>query len=88
MYEIIVQHPAERFIKSLKTKEQKKILDAIEQLAEKPFLGKELVGRLAGLRSIHIGAYRVVYRTENTQIIVLILRAGYRGNIYSQKFRK
>ena len=88
MYEIIVQHPAERFIKSLGNKEQKKLLDALEQLAGKPFLGKELVGRLAGLRSIHVGIYRIVYKVESTKLIVLILRAGYRGNIYSQKFRK
>ena len=88
MYEIIVQYPAERFIKELKAGEQKRLLNAIEQLAEKPFLGKELVGRLAGLRSMHVGVYRIVYKIEHAQLIVLILRAGYRGNIYSQKFRK
>lgn len=88
MYEIIVQHPAERFIKSLEKDKQKKLLDTIEQLAENPFLGKKLVGRLAGLRSLHLGLYRVIYKIEDVKLVVLILRAGYRKNIYAQKFNK
>ena len=88
MHEIIIQHPAEHFIKGLKKEEQKKLLDVIEQLAEKPKLGKELVGRLAGLRSLHVGIYRVIYKVEDIKLIVLVLRVGYRGNIYAQKFGK
>lgn len=88
MHEVIIQNPAERFIKSLEKGEQKKLLDAIEQLAEKPRLGKELVGRLAGLRSLRAGIYRVVYKVEDIKLIVLVLRTGYRGNIYNQKFKK
>ncbi len=88
MYEIIIQHPAENFIKSLKKEEQKKLLDAIEQLAEKPRLGKELVGRLAGLRSLHLGIYRVIYKVFDVKLIVLVLKVGYQKNIYAQKFWK
>ena len=86
MYEIIIQNPAERFIKSLRKDEQKKILDAIEKLAEKPRLGKELVGRLAGLRSLHFKRYRVIYKVKDVKLVVLILRIGYRRNIYAKKF--
>ncbi len=88
MYEVIIQHPAEQFIKTLEKREQEKILDAIEQLETKPRLGKELVGRLAGLRSLHVGIYRVIYKIEDVKLIVLVLKAGYRGNIYSKKFGK
>ena len=88
MYEIIVEPPAERFIKSLKKDEQKKLLDKIEALSENPRLGKELVGRLSGLRSLRVGVYRVIYRIEETKLIVLVLRAGYRKNIYSKKIGK
>lgn len=88
MYEIIIQYPAENFIKSLKKEEQKKLLDVIGQLAEKPRLGKELVGRLAGLRSLHLGIYKIIYKVFDVKLIVLVLRAGYRGHIYAQKFTK
>jgi mRNA interferase RelE/StbE len=88
MYEIIIEPPVERFIKTLKKEEQKKVLDRIEELSEKPRLGKELVGRLSGLRSLRVGVYRVVYKIEEMKLIVLVLRAGYRKNIYSKKIGK
>lgn len=88
MYEIIYKHPAERFVKSLKKEEQRKILDAIDELAEKPHLGKELIGRLTGLRRLRIDNYRVIYKIEEVKLIILVLRAGYRGDIYSQKMNK
>jgi mRNA interferase RelE/StbE len=88
MYEVIVEPPAERFIKKLKKEEQKKILDAIEELSTKPRKGKELVGRLYGLRSLRLSNYRVIYKMEEMKLIVLVLRAGYRKNIYSKKIGK
>lgn len=88
MYEIIIQPQAEQFIKGLKKEDQKKLLDSIDQIAQKPRLGKELVGRLAGLRSLREGIYRVIYKIEDIKLIVLVLTIGYRGNIYAQKFYK
>lgn len=92
MYEVIVQHPAERFIKSLKKEEQTKLFDAIEQLEENPRIGKELKGKLSGLRSLRVdtleSSYRVIYRAKDIKLIVLVLQAGYRGNIYNKKLGK
>ena len=92
MYEVIIQHPAERFIKSLKKKEQTKLFDAIEQLEKNPRLGKELKGKLFGLRSLRIhtqeDTYRVIYKIEDIKLIVLVLHAGYRDNIYKKKIDK
>ena len=89
MYEAIIQHPAERFIKNLKKEEQTKLFDAIEQLEENPHLGKELKGRLSGLRSLRVdtleSTYRVIYKIEDIKLIVLVLQAGYRDNIYNKK---
>ncbi len=88
MYEIIVENPAERFIRQLKKEEQKRVLDKINELSLNPRKGKELVGRLAGLRSLRFDNYRIVYKVENTKLIVLVLRVGYRGDIYSKKMGK
>ena len=92
MYEVIIQHPAERFIKSLKKDEQTKLFDTIEQLEKNPRLGKELKGKLFGLRSLRVdtqeNTYRVIYKIENIKLIVLVLHAGYRGNVYKKKIRK
>lgn len=92
MYEIIIQHPAERFIKSLKKSEQSLLLDAIEKLEQNPREGKELRGKLAGLRSLRVdtkeSTYRVIYKVEDIKLIVLVLQAGYRDNVYNKKFGK
>ena len=84
MYEIIVEHPAERFIKKLDKDKQKIILDSIETLSKSPFKGKKLVGKLDGLRSLRVDNFRVIYKVEEINLIILVLRAGYRGSIYSQ----
>ena len=88
MYEIIVEPPAERFIKTLKKEEQKKLLDKIAELSKNPRLGKKLVGKLSGFRSLKTGIYRAIYKIEEIKLIVLVLRAGYRENIYSRKIGK
>ncbi len=88
MYEVIIEPPAERFIKSLNKEKQKKLLDAIDELSEKPVLGKELVGRLRGLRSRRIGIYRIIYKIEETKLIIFVLRVGYRKDIYTKKIGK
>ncbi len=89
MYEVIIQHPAERFIKSLKKEEQTSLFNAIEQLEKNPRLGKELKGKLSGLRSLRVDTqeetYRVIYKIEDIKLIVLVLHAGYRENIYKKK---
>ena len=92
MYEIIVQHPAERFIKNLKKEEQTRLLDAISELEKNPRLGKELKGKLYGLRSLRIdteeNSYRVIFKIEDIKLIVLVLQAGYRDDVYSKKVGK
>jgi len=88
MYEIIIESPAESFIKSLNKEEQKKLFDRIGELSRKPRIGKELVGKLSGLRSLRVGGYRVIYKIEEMKLIVLVLRMGYRKDIYSKKIGK
>lgn len=88
MYEIIFEYPAERFIKSLDRDKQIKVRDFIKKLAENPHKGKELVGRLQGLRSLRFDNFRVIYKIEEMKLVVLVLRIGYRGDIYSKKIGK
>jgi mRNA interferase RelE/StbE len=88
MYEIIVEPPAEKFIKTLKKDEQKKILDRIDGLSRNPRQGKELVGKLSGLRSLRYAVYRAIYKIEEMKMIVLVLRVGHRRNVYSKKIAR
>jgi len=88
MYEIIIEPPAERFIKTLNKEKQKELLDRINELSIKPRQGKELVGRLNGLRRLRIDNYRAIYRLEDAKLIIFILRVGHRKDIYSKNINK
>ena len=92
MYEAIIQPPAESFIKSLKKEEQTELLDAIEGLEKNPSLGKELKGKLFGLRSLRVDSeketYRIIYKVEDIKLIVLVLQAGYRESIYRKRISR
>jgi len=83
MYEIIIEPPAERFIKKLSKEQQNKTINFIEKLSENPHKGKRLVGNLKGLRSLRLDNIRIIYKLEEVKLIILVLRAGYRANIYS-----
>jgi mRNA interferase RelE/StbE len=45
-------------------------------------LGGELDGPYAGMRSAHLGTYRVVYRIVEDQHTVIVLAVRLRGDVY------
>lgn len=62
-------------------REQEKLRDRIEQLKIEPEKqGKALVDNLAGFRSVRaVGQrYRIVYKVEQEQVLVLVLGLGRR----------
>jgi mRNA interferase RelE/StbE len=51
-------------------------------LANPQRLGKPLVGQLRGYHSARRGAYRVVYRIDDTVHVVHVVRIDHRADIY------
>ena len=85
MYEIILHNRAVKFYKQLDDKKAARINRAIESLLENPASGKNikmLKGELNGKFRLRAGKYRIVYRIENDQNIVIIEDIGVRGRIY------
>ena len=85
MYEIILHNRAVKFYNQLDDKKAARINRAIEALLENPASGKNikmLKGELNGKFRLRAGKYRIVYRIENDQNIVIIEDIGVRGRIY------
>lgn len=85
MHEIRVTPQAEEDLKQLTRADRHladRILSKLETLAECPYQGKPLVGPHAGRRSLRVGAYRVIYRVEETPRLVIILTAKHSGHDY------
>ncbi len=57
------------------------ILDALGQLERDPEAGHQLRGRLTGLRSYRVGAYRIIYELRDANM-VRIVAIRHRGQAY------
>lgn len=50
---------------------REQVLKKINEICEKPFIGKPLRNVLKGKRNIHIGSYVIIYMIEGTEIVFL-----------------
>lgn len=82
MFEIRLESPAKRFLKKIDTQEKIKIIKKLKELKSNPKLGKPLIGKLAGLRSLRIGKYRAIYQIKQDRLLIFVLRMGHRKSIY------
>ena len=58
------------------------IEDALGQLERDARAGHELRGRLRGLRSLHVGAYRVIYQLTDEERTVRVAAIRHRSVAY------
>lgn len=62
--------------------DRRRLVAAIDGLAENPYRGSVLKGDLTGLRRIRVGSYRVIYEVRESQLVVLVVSAGHRKDVY------
>jgi mRNA interferase RelE/StbE len=62
---------------------RERILKSIEEkLKENPYVGKPLSYDLAGLRSLRVGKYRVIYKIDEKNKIIWLVTVGHREKVY------
>jgi len=81
MWRIEYSSIAQKFIKLLDNKDKDRIMKSVGSLQNNPDLGKQLVGPLKGLRSLRSGRYRIIYKKEINDLIIVVA-VGHRKNIY------
>ena len=81
-YSIEFYKAAEKQLKDLPKKEQKRIAAAIDQLADdpRPRGAKKLKG--SEYWRTRVGNYRVIYEINDGKLIVTIIRIGDRKDVY------
>jgi len=55
---------------------------ALKELAENPYLGKELQAELSGFCSYRFLRYRIVYKVDRQEKTVIVWAIGQRRDIY------
>ena len=82
MYRIVIKKRAKKFIDSLPRNERERIVTAIEQLPNGEDM-KAIKGH-EGLLRLRVGSYRIIYTVDHGELIVIVIDAGNRGQIYNR----
>lgn len=80
MYQVIIKKPAKKFIDRLPDHEKRRIVAAIERLPNDGDI-KKLQGA-SGYYRLRVGDYRIIYTVDNGALIICVVAAGNRGDIY------
>jgi len=82
-YEIIFSDKALKQLKKMEKKVQERIIAVLERIRIRP---EAYVTRLRGYPGyrLRVGDYRVIMDIDNKELHVLILKVGYRKNVYGK----
>jgi len=79
MYQIVIEKRAEKFIRKQPKPMQVRLLTAISKLPQGDI--KALKGH-ENLYRLRVGDYRVLYTIDNGRLVICVIDAGNRGEIY------
>ena len=83
-YTVVIEKSAEKFIMRLAQSEKERVLRAIHELPHNGDI-KRLQGKKSrGMYRLRVGPYRIIYTVGNGQLVVRVIDAGNRGQIYNR----
>jgi len=82
-YRLEISSTAERQLRKLPARELRRVVEAIEELANDPRPSgcRKLMGYKDVFR-IRIGTYRLLYSVHDKRVIVVVLKVGHRRDAY------
>jgi len=86
MYKLVVPTDIRELIRTMHPSLKKKVKSSLRMILSDPDLGKALMDELAGLRSLRVSSFRIIYRMKDREQIELVAM-GPRGRIYEETFR-
>jgi len=86
MWTVKISDQASRFYARLHGRDQQRLAAVFERLREDARSGKPLKGELHGYWSYRMGVYRIIYRIEESEVVVSVLRVQHRKEVY-ERFR-
>jgi mRNA interferase RelE/StbE len=86
MYNLLYSKQAAKYIKKQDNPTRKRIREALLTLAENPYHRGVLdINSLKGVDSafrLRIGDFRILYEVKDRELIIYVIAAGSRGDIY------
>ncbi len=88
MYSLIIHKKAAKFLKSRNSSTKRTIKRKLDLLKEDPFSHEQLdIKKLKGIENMYrlrIGTIRIIYQVEEHKLLILVISAGTRGDVYKQ----
>lgn len=83
-YTIQIEKPAAKFIQKLPAPDKERVLKAIYKLPNEGDI-KQLKGKKSnGFFRLRVGNFRIIYTVDHGKLIVCVVDAGNRGQIYNR----
>lgn len=82
MYNIEISPTALKFIERLEKNIADRIIRSVDSLKADPFVGKKLLGELAGFRSLRVGQYRIIYIIIEKKVLIQVVKIAHRREVY------
>jgi mRNA interferase RelE/StbE len=86
MYKLKFLRKAQNDLRNIDRAHQKIIKEKLLILAKNPEVLKNNIKRLGGMKDdyyrLRVGNYRVIFKKEEKQLIIIIVRIGHRKEIY------
>ena len=86
-YRLRVPDRIAELVRGLHSELKRKVRAGLDLIRRDPAAGKELRDELAGLRSLRVGRFRIVYRVAARRLIDLVA-IGPRRTIYQETLRR
>lgn len=85
-WRLVVSGPAARDLERLPEKAAAAVVESFQAIAADPYrVGKPLRFELEGLWSARRGPYRVIYRIDERERVVLAVAVGHRADVYRRR---
>lgn len=82
MYRIILNKKAKKFVDKLPKNEKIRIVHALEQLPNQG--DTKVLKGYSDLFRLRVGNYRIIYKVDNGEYIIMVIDVGNRGSIYKK----
>lgn len=83
-YVVEIQRLAAKFIRKLPRPEQERVLRAIHKLPEEGDVRRLQGPKGRGLMRLRVGPYRIIYSIDDGKLVIYVVDAGNRGDIYKR----
>lgn len=81
-FQVLLTKKAEKALDNLSEGYRLKVIQVLREVKSDPFFGKKLLGKKKGQYSVRVWPYRIIYRVEKKQLIIIVIDIDHRQGVY------